>query len=460
LTAAAVAGILLLTWGWLDVRERAIPETGRLGQKTDITVYLDAGRALRAGQDIYQVRNTRNWPYLYPPLPALLFVPLSSLSRGQASYAWFLVSLGCIAGSVQLVRATLRRVDPEHAKYACWLGLIPASIPLFHTLQRGQINALPLACVCLAIYAVVREQELLAGMSLAAATAIKVTPGFAVVCFAGRWLEHQVTEVRGGRWRPGTLLARSLPLVGFGLGLVLWGWLVPAMYMGPQSALHALARWHQTAAAGYFHPDSEGNLFGDTAGIHDTSNKNQSWYRTIVSTASLLDHDALRDRDLLQPRWQQRTAWILLCVGLGLTVILLWLLRGAWQGGASPAACAGLAAFAWLGISLGKIAWGHFYLMTYPLMALAWLVAAEQTDVRQRRSLQVMLVLLTVAYVMHYSLASLPGISDIGGMLLPTTILAIATISLANRRGGTVDCHRPLATAANMATSEQPRDRE
>lgn len=452
--------IVLLAWGWFDVRARAVPETGRLGQKTDITVYLDAGRALRTGQDIYQVHNIRNWPYLYPPLPALLFVPLSHLSRGQASYAWFLVSLGCLAGSVLLMRATLRCVDPERAGRACWLGLLPVALPLFHTLQRGQINALPLLCLCLALYAMARRRDLLAGAALAGAAVIKVTPGFAVVYFGYRWLEHQASAIRANAWRPATLLGRTKPLVGFAFGLLLGLWLIPSLYMGPQSAGAALANWRQTVAGGYFRPDAAGNLFGDTAGIHDASNKNQTWYRAILSAATLFDPGALQGRDLLQPSWQRRAQWILASLSLLLTAGLLWLSRDFRRhGGRSgpTATChdrsetrdsnmgqlASLAALAWLGITLGKIAWGHFYVMAYPLMAIAVLIARQQPDPRQGRLLKAMLAPLTIAYVVHYSIASQPQISDIGGMLLPTTVLAFATVALANRRTDTVHCGRP-----------------
>lgn len=460
---ALLAAVLtvLLGWGWFDVRARAVPQTGQLGQKTDITVYLEAGSALRAGQDIYQVRNTRNWPYLYPPLPALLFVPLSHLSRDHASYVWFLVSIGCMAGSVMLVRATLLRVAPQEANRACWLGLLPVALPLFHTLQRGQINALPLLCVCLALHAMARQRDFLAGMALAGAAAIKITPGFAMIYFGCRWLVYQVAAVRGGTWRPVTLLGRTQPLIGFALGLLLGLWLIPSLYMGPGRAAASLVTWRRTVAGGYFHPDAAGNLFGDTAGIHDASNKNQTWYRAIVSTATLLDDNALQSRDLLQPSWQRRAGWILTSLGLVLTAGLLWLSRGPTAGGPGRSRTmeigplATVAGLAWLGITFGKIAWGHFYVMAYPLMAIAWLIARQQPDPRQGRLLQTMLALLTISYVVHYSIASQPIISDIGGMLLPTTVMAFATVALANRRAVAVDCggpgNPPVSATATMS---------
>ena len=228
-----------------------------------------------------------------------------------------------------LVRAALRRVDPRLAHRACWLGLLPVALPVFHTLQRGQVNALPLLCVCLALWALAHQRDFLAGMAIAGAAATKITPGFAAVYFVYQWLAHQVLAVRSGTWRPATLLGHTRPLVGFALGMVLGLWLIPALYMGPQPAAASLLAWRQTVAGGYFRPDSAGNVFGDTAGIHDTSNKNQTWYRAIVSTAALFDADALQSRDLLQPAWQRRTQWILAGIGLALTAGLLYLSQGA-----------------------------------------------------------------------------------------------------------------------------------
>ncbi len=88
----------------------------------------------------------------------------------------------------------------------------------------------------------------------------------------------------------------------------------------------------------------------------------------------------------------------------------------------------------WLGITLGKIAWGHFYVMAYPLTAIAWLVARQQGG-RQGRYLELMFWLVGVSCVVHYSLASGPRLSDIGGILLPMSVLAVATVAAASCQG-------------------------
>jgi hypothetical protein len=435
LPAAALA--VLLAWGWFDVRARAAPATGGLGQKTDITVYLDAASAIREGRDIYPVRNVRGWPYLYPPLPALIFVPLSHLSRQEAAYVWFLASLACIAGSVLLMRGALRKVHPQWADKACLLGLVPIALPMLHTLQRGQINALPLLCLCLGMYALARQRDLLAGVALGGAAAIKVTPGFVAVYFAYKWLAGQASAVREGTWRPATLVRRTRPLAGLGLGLLLGLWLIPGLYMGLGQAVDSLAKWRQTVVSGYFSLDASGDLFGDTRGIHDASNKNQTWYRAVFSTVGLLDADALKARDVLERRWQHRMGWILAAIGAAVVGAMLYLSRGNWSGRTRPAIYAELAAFAWLGITFGKIAWPHFYVMAYPLAAVACLLAWGRPaagPARPNRQLQIILGLVTVAYAVEYIIASQPRVTDIGGMLLPTTVLAFATVAMANRQ--------------------------
>ena len=48
--------------------------------RTDFTVYTAAGRAVIDGSDLYKARNDRGWNYIYPPLFAIVMVPLAKLS--------------------------------------------------------------------------------------------------------------------------------------------------------------------------------------------------------------------------------------------------------------------------------------------------------------------------------------------------------------------------------------------
>jgi len=444
---------LLLVWGWFDVRGRALPETGRTGQMTDLTVYTAAARALRSGQDLYRVRNVRNWPYLYPPPVALLFVPLSDLPRGTAAYLWFLVSLASLAGGVVLMRASLGLFGARLASRAAFFGLLIVLLPALHTLQRSQVNHLCLLFVCLSLYALSRGREALAGMCLAGAAAVKVTPGLAAVWFAYKWLHTQRGIISGRRWRPRSIVAGSDGLVGFALGLVVFLFVIPSLYVGPGAAARSLMSWRQTVARGYFVPDAAGNVFSDIRGIRDMSEKNQSWYRAAAAWAQRLDPHAMQSRDALRPDWQRRIRWVLLAIGLSLTAGLLYLSGPRGAGSDTRAVLAEIAVFSalvWLGVSFGKIAWGHFYVMVYPLAATAWLLADLQAARGAGRSLRYVFWAVVICYLLHYGPAVQTGLGKYGTLLLPTGILAVATVAAAGRRSASAE--RAVASTDSAKT--------
>src|SRR5690349_17879964 len=44
---------------------------------TDLGVYLRAAWAVRSGEDLYDITDDNHWHYQYPPLFAILLVPLA-----------------------------------------------------------------------------------------------------------------------------------------------------------------------------------------------------------------------------------------------------------------------------------------------------------------------------------------------------------------------------------------------
>ena len=105
---------VLVVWGLTDVRSRGQTSTVRPGlHRTDFTVYTEAGAAFFDGRDPYAVTNPRGWGYLYPPLFAILVVPLHALDPQLQVVVWFLLSLllawaawgECLSGSLRLTIA-------------------------------------------------------------------------------------------------------------------------------------------------------------------------------------------------------------------------------------------------------------------------------------------------------------------------------------------------------------------
>jgi alpha-1,2-mannosyltransferase len=170
----AVSGSLVKDGSWVGV---------------DFHVYYQVARVLRQGEDIYSAGISP--PYVYPPLLAILVVPLSVLPVGAATILWKLLQHVCllVAGWL-LVRLAPVGVRPL-AVGTLLLGLLTA--PLHDEIQVGESNSLVLALVVGAIWVIARTEAgsreaqfrspgsrmtglVLAGMMLALAVSIKVLP--------------------------------------------------------------------------------------------------------------------------------------------------------------------------------------------------------------------------------------------------------------------------------------------
>ena len=209
------AATLLLTGvaGWLIILWRGI--AARVG-RFDFSHYYAAARALRLDPhaNIYSmavlsasatasyVVAPTDVPYLYPPLPALLLIPLTAFSFPVAAdiffavnvLAWLLCML-LVAREVRLLLgaslAARQEQDTSSSGLLARLLADPAPLvalaicaPLFFlsrpgvsTLGNGQINflvLLPLVCVP---WLTRRGNERGTGIAIAIATMLKLTPG-------------------------------------------------------------------------------------------------------------------------------------------------------------------------------------------------------------------------------------------------------------------------------------------
>lgn len=101
--ALCVYGVLLgvLALIWL----RTLPQLLIPPTQIDFQSYYDAASALRMGQPIYRAPAPGTVPFLYPPLFALLWVPLTWVPFATAAICWYLLNV-CAWGAlvVLLVR--------------------------------------------------------------------------------------------------------------------------------------------------------------------------------------------------------------------------------------------------------------------------------------------------------------------------------------------------------------------
>jgi uncharacterized membrane protein len=156
----------------------------------DLNVYLWGGRELFRGTGLYMTTVTAHW-FTYPPVGALVFVPLSRLPVDLARAAWTLSSLLallviCILSlHLAKVRARMSLVLPV---------LVAASLlqPVQLTLHYGQINLILLALILVDM----RLQDIgrRSGVGIGVAAAIKLTPAiFIVALLAARRVRAAAT---------------------------------------------------------------------------------------------------------------------------------------------------------------------------------------------------------------------------------------------------------------------------
>jgi hypothetical protein len=159
---------------------------GRESVQADFSAFYTAGQAARAGVSPYWNAPERDPPlwdgvsqyetsrFLYPPLFASLFAPLTLLGYAAAKHLWMALTLAAVAGAmVVLVRALAWRPTPEAAL------ALAAFVCLFHPLvvhlERGQVDALTLLAVALALRPMVAEDRdaLGSGLLLALGSVLK-----------------------------------------------------------------------------------------------------------------------------------------------------------------------------------------------------------------------------------------------------------------------------------------------
>jgi hypothetical protein len=201
----------------------------------DAGVYFRSAWAVRqGGQDLYSVRCDSGWSYNYPPLLAILLVPMADPPAGQAdggfvSYKtsiaiWYMLNVLALAWGVHTLARALEDTSGEQSlpgSRRWWtLRLWPVLACLTavgSTLMKGQINLIVLSLLCGFLAAFVRGQTFRAGLYLAGPICIKIFPAFLLLL---------------PLWRRD---ARCL--LGCGLGLFVGLVLIPVVALGPKQTV-------------------------------------------------------------------------------------------------------------------------------------------------------------------------------------------------------------------------------
>lgn len=168
---------------------------------TDLTVYLRAAWAVRAGAPLYDIKDDNNFYYQYPPPLAILLVPFAdppaAVGAPLVPYPitvalWYLFSVACLAFALHQLASCLEEssADPRVRQqvpfcrrwwYMRVLPLLACLVTTGQSLARSQVSMMLLALCCGMAACTVRRQNVRAGMCLAGAICLKVIPAFLIV---------------------------------------------------------------------------------------------------------------------------------------------------------------------------------------------------------------------------------------------------------------------------------------
>lgn len=284
--------------------------------RIDLDVYRLGAQVFLDGGNLYgplpDTEIGANLPFTYPPLAAMLFVPLTFFPMYAANLLFSAVTVGLV-GLVAFVvvreLTALRGVALAVATLAAlagslWLG------PVRETIEFGQVNVVLMALVVVDV--VLGRGRRWQGVLVGLAIAIKLTP----VVFLGYFLIRR-------DWRA---LATA---VGSAVGLTLLGFLL---------------RWEDSVT--YW-----------TDALRDPTRIGRLAYVGNQSLNGLLHRLGLDEHVTV--------VWFLLCAALGLS--LLWVMWRQFAGGHDVAAMLTMAFFALLA---SPVSWSHHWVWASPALIL------------------------------------------------------------------------------------------
>jgi hypothetical protein len=170
-------------WGWIIVicvtLALCCRTAGHGGLTGDFPAFYWAGVRLPLGENIYQA-TPYSGNYIYPPLLAAIFVPLSKLDQGSAAWMWTVINIVLFAVCILLgARHVVRRFGIPGGRAAemgiAVLAMLLSVGKVHVVVSGGQTDMLlVLGCTLGLIYQ--DRRPWLAGAMLALAANIKYTP--------------------------------------------------------------------------------------------------------------------------------------------------------------------------------------------------------------------------------------------------------------------------------------------
>ena len=170
--AWSLLGLLLVLFGGIQV------ECFLRAADMDVRIYYDAAMALRTGQDMFAAWNP-NHPltYIYPPLLAIIFLPLTYLSLELAAVVWTVINvvllfLCLVIGGKEVMRRADGRLDVATLPVILLCTFLYFTSRIKAELDQGQVDFLVLLGVTLGLVWL-RRKPFLCGLVLGIVANIK-----------------------------------------------------------------------------------------------------------------------------------------------------------------------------------------------------------------------------------------------------------------------------------------------
>lgn len=181
--AVVLLGLALLVWQLVGVVGHF-----RGNFLLDVGVFRDAGRAVVEGGGLYgdDFDSRSGFAFIYPPLAAALFVPLTWFDEGVMETLWTVASLSAAWGVLAMVADRLRLARAPWVAVPM-LGFALCLEPVQTHLMYGQINVFLILLVTADLLGYTPRWLRGAGVGLAAG--VKITPAAFALAFlvSRRW---------------------------------------------------------------------------------------------------------------------------------------------------------------------------------------------------------------------------------------------------------------------------------
>jgi len=272
------------------------------GKTAFVRWMADTERLVR-GEMVYSSK-LEEYPHL--PMMALILIPFHALGATGGSIAWLLVKCGAIAGILWAMARTARHAGKPFPSWAL-VVLFLLSVRVFAAdLTHGNFNILIGGLIVASFVLSSDRHDFSAGVVMGLATIMKVTPGLFLVFFLYK-----------RRW---------WSLVGAGVALVIFGWLIPSLFLGFRANFELTMAWYQQMVEPF--------AAGRPVWWMQTRYENQSltgvFYRLLCDTVAIPEsasrgYGELRINVLSMK--QGTVATMLKAVYLGILGLLAWFAR-------------------------------------------------------------------------------------------------------------------------------------